>query len=145
MVFKGLCVSWRGLDGYSETASVTIPRGQYTGISLVNMIAAGFNSIDGYQVFSREDNGGCIILGPRSNAFPSMIIVSNDNPYLSLTPGTTRRIEFTFHRNWYVKMQELCSPLGFAIAVYDGILKADLKEDWVFMERILEMYLIQPM
>ena len=42
-------------------------------------------------------------------------------------------------------MPELCSPLGFANAVYDGILKADLKEDWVFMEHIMDMYLTQPM
>ena len=61
LVCKGLCVyhtSVRidsthmgvGLDGYNETASVTIPRGDYSVMSIANMIVAGFNRIDGNRV-----------------------------------------------------------------------------------------------
>ena len=39
-----------GLDGYNETASVTIPRGDYNAMSIANMIVAGFNRIDGNRV-----------------------------------------------------------------------------------------------
>ena len=134
-----------GLDGYSETASVTIPRGEYTGISLVNMIKDGFNSIDGYQVFTREENGGTIVLGPRSNLFPAMIIVFNDSPFLPLSPGTSRGMNFTFHRNWYVKIPEITTPYDFTIAVFNGVLKSELRDDWDYLERVMEIYLDQPM
>ena len=39
-----------GLDGYNETVSVTIPRGDYSAMSVANMIVAGFNRIDGNRV-----------------------------------------------------------------------------------------------
>ena len=39
-----------GLDDYNETATVTIPRGDYSAISIANMIVAGFNRIDGNRV-----------------------------------------------------------------------------------------------
>ena len=39
-----------GFDGYNETASVTIPRGDYGAMSIANMIVAGFNTIDGNRV-----------------------------------------------------------------------------------------------
>ena len=32
-----------GLDGYNETVSVTIPRGDYSAMSIANMIVGGFN------------------------------------------------------------------------------------------------------
>ena len=60
LVFKGLCghTSVRidsthmgvGLDIYNETVSVTIPRGDYSAMSIANMIVAGFNRIDGNRV-----------------------------------------------------------------------------------------------
>ena len=39
-----------GLDGYNETANVTIARGDYSAMSIANMIVAGFNRIDGNRV-----------------------------------------------------------------------------------------------
>ena len=39
-----------GLDGYNETVSVTIPRGDYSAMSTANMIVGGFNTIDGNRV-----------------------------------------------------------------------------------------------
>ena len=53
-----------GLDGYSETKTVTIERGFYSALKIANMIANGFNAIDGYQVFVRENNRGEVQMGP---------------------------------------------------------------------------------
>ena len=83
-----------GLDGYSETRSVTIERGSYSALQIAQMIANGFNAIDGYRIFDRVENGGLVYLGPRSNDHPDMLVISNDNPYLPLTPGTTRAVQF---------------------------------------------------
>ena len=78
-------------------------------IAAAEMIRDGFNDIDGYQVFARENHRGEVQLGPRSGAFPSMIVVSNDNPYLPLTPGTTRGINFAFHRNYFDNAVRVCT------------------------------------
>ena len=71
------------------------------------MIAYGFNAIDGYRIMAREIHRGLAQIGPRSGTYLSMIVVSNDNPYLPLTPGLTRVVNFTFHRNNYIRMPEL--------------------------------------
>ena len=63
------------------------------------MIAKGFNAIDGYRIFDQEENGGLIVLAHRSNEHPSMVVISNDNPFIPVSPGITRRLEFTFHRS----------------------------------------------
>ena len=110
-----------GLDGYSETRTVTIERGFYTALRIAELIRDGFNAIDGYQVFTREEYRGLVILNPRSGVFPSMVVISKDNPYLPLTPGTTRGIKFTFHRNYYIRMPELITPYDFALANIDGL------------------------
>ena len=59
-----------GLDGYSETRTVTIERGFYTALRIAELIRDGFNAIDGYQVFARENNRGQVQMGPRSGVFP---------------------------------------------------------------------------
>ena len=74
-----------GLDGYSETRTVTVERGFYSALQIVQMIATGFNAIDGYnKVFARENNRGQVQMGPRSGVYPGMILISNDNPYLPI-------------------------------------------------------------
>ena len=105
-----------GLDGYSDTKTVTIERGSYSALAIVYLIRDDFNVIDGYQVFTRQNNRGEVQIRPRSGIYPSMIVVSNDNPYLPLTPGTTRVVNFRFHRNYYIGMPELISPYEFADA-----------------------------
>ena len=50
-----------------------------------------------------------------------MVVISNDNYYLPLTPGITRGIDFTFHLNYYIRMSELTSPYDFALANIDGL------------------------
>ena len=67
-----------GLDGYNETASMTIPRGDYSTMSIVNMIVAGFNTIDGNRVIAKQENGGKINITPQTNDDPSRIVKSND-------------------------------------------------------------------
>ena len=89
-----------GLDGYNETASVTIPRGDYSAMSIANMIVLGFNTIDGNRVIAKQENGVKINITPQSNDDPSLKIISNDNPYFPLTPGTSREFSLTFHLNW---------------------------------------------
>ena len=108
------------------------------------MIRDGFNAIDGIQVFARENNRGVVQLGPRSGVFPSMIVVSNDNPFLPLTPGLTRRIDFTFHRNYYIRMPELTSPYEFAMANIDGLTETNMIKRSVFTNREMTVTFIQP-
>ena len=67
-----------GLDGYNETASVTIPRGDYSAMSIANMIVGGFNRIDGNRVIAKEENGVKINITPQTNDDPSLKIISND-------------------------------------------------------------------
>ena len=67
-----------GLDGYNETASVTIPRGDYSAMSIANMIVGGFNRIDGNRVIAKQENGDKINITPQTNDDPSLKIISND-------------------------------------------------------------------
>ena len=67
-----------GLDGYNETASVTIPRGDYSAMSIANMIIGGFNTIDGNHVIAKQENGGKINITPQTDDYPSLKIISND-------------------------------------------------------------------
>ena len=133
-----------GLEGYIETRTVTIKRGTRSALEIAQMIANGFNAIDGYRIFDRVENGGLIYLGPRSNDHPSMIIISNDNPYLPLTPETTRGINFTFHRNYYIRMPELTTPYEFAMANIDGLTATNMINRSVFTNREMTVAFIQP-
>ena len=67
-----------GLDGYNETVSVTIPRSDYSAMSIANMIVVGFNTIDGSRVIAKKENGGKINITPQTNDDPSLIIISTD-------------------------------------------------------------------
>ena len=67
-----------GFDGYNETVSVTISRGDYSVMSIVNMIVSGFNRIDGNRVIAKQENGGKINITPQTNDDPSLKIISND-------------------------------------------------------------------
>ena len=87
-----------GLEGYDKTVDLTIPRGVYTALAIAQMITKGFNAIDGNRIFDREENGGLIVLAHLGNEHPSMIVISNDNPFIPVSPGITRRIDFTFYR-----------------------------------------------
>ena len=83
-------------EGYEKTSSVTIERGFYSAMRIAEVIRDGFNDIDGYQVFAREKNRGYVQMGPRSGIYPSMVVISNDNPYLPLKPGLTRTVNSPF-------------------------------------------------
>ena len=133
-----------GLDGYSETRSVTIERGRYTALRIAEMIRDGFNAIDGYQVFVRENNRGEVQMGPRSGIYPSMIVVSNDIPYLPLSPGETRGVNFRFHRNYYIRMPELTTPYEFAMANIDGLNATNMINTSVFTNREMTVSFKQP-
>ena len=124
-----------GLDGYCETRTVTIERGSYSALQIANMIANGFNAINGYQVFTKEEYRGLVILNPRSGVYPSMVVVFNDNPYLPLTPGTTRQVNFTFHRNYYMRMSELTTPYDFALANIDGLTATNMHNGYKYSNR----------
>ena len=132
------------LDVYSETKTVTMERGRYTALQIANMIANGFNAIDGYQLFTRQNHRGLIQIGPRSGTYLSMIVVSNDNPYLPLTPGSIRRIEFTFHRNYYIRMPELTTPYEFAMANIDGLTATNMISDHTYSNREMTVTFKQP-
>ena len=123
---------------------MTIERGSYSALQIAQMIANGFNAIDGYRIFDRVENGGLVYLGPRSNDHPDMLVISNDNPYLPLTPGLTRRIDFTFHRNYYIRMPELTTPYEFAMANVDGLTATNMINTSVFTNREMTVAFIQP-
>ena len=123
---------------------VTIERGKYTALKIAQLVANGFNAIDGYRIFDRVENGGLVYLGPRSNDHPSMVVVSNDNPYLPLTPGTTRGINFAFHRNYYIRMPELTSPYEFALANIDGLTATNMINGHTYSNREMTATFIQP-
>ena len=123
---------------------MTIERGTYSALQIAQMIATGFNTIDGYRIFDRTDNRGLVYLGPRSNAHADMVVISNDNPYLPLTPGSTRRIEFTFHRNYYIRMPVLTTPYEFAQANIDGLIATNMINTSVFTNREMVVSFRQP-
>ena len=133
-----------GLDGYSDTKTVTIERGSYSALAIAYLIRDGFNAIDGYQVFARQNNRGEVQMGPRSGIYPSMIVVSNDNPYLPLTPGLTRGIYFTFHRNYYIRMPVLTTPYEFAMANIDGLTAASIHNGYKYSNRDMTVTIKQP-
>ena len=133
-----------GLEGYSETRTVTIERGRYTALRIAEMIRDGFNAIDGYQVFTIENHRGEVQMGPRSGVYPSMIVIFNDNPYLPLTPGTTRRINITFHCNYYIRMPKLTSPYEFAMANIDGLTATNMHNGYKYSKREMTVTFKQP-
>ena len=67
-----------GLDGYNETATVTIPRGDYSAISIANMIVGGFNRINENRVIAKKENGVKINITPQTSDDPFLKIISND-------------------------------------------------------------------
>ena len=113
-------------------------------MQIAQIVATGFNAIDGYQVFARQEYRGEVQMGPRSGVYPSMIVISNDNPHLPLTPGLTRGINFTFHRNYYIRMPELTTPCDFALANIDGLTATNLLNRSVFTNREMTVTFIQP-
>ena len=116
--------------------SVIISRCQHTARTIAQMIAInGFNAINGYRISDRVSKGDQIYLGPRSNDHPSMIIISNDNPWLPLIPVTIRGIDFTFHPNWYIKISELTSPYNFALANHNRLLETKLMNGYTYSNR----------
>ena len=132
------------LDGYSETNTVTIERGTYSALRIAELIATGFNAIDGYKVFARENNRGEVQMGPQSVIYPSMIVISNANPYLPLTPGTTPVVNFTFHRNYYIRMPELTTPYDFALANIDGLTATNMINKKAYYDRKVTIAFKQP-
>ena len=71
-------------------------------------------------------------------------MISNDNPYLSLTPGITRRIDFTFHRNYYIRMPELTSPYEFALANVDGLTATNMYNGYKYSNSEMAVTFKQP-
>ena len=72
-----------------------------------------------------------------------MLVISNDNPYLPLKPGLTRRIEFTFHRNYYIRMPELTTPYDFALANIDGLTATNIIIGLTYSNREMTISFIQ--
>ena len=85
-----------------------------------------------YRISDRVSKDDQIYLGPLSNDHPSMIIISNDNLWLPLTPVTIRGINFTFHLNWYIKISELTSPYDFALANHNGLLETNMENGYTY-------------
>ena len=133
-----------GLEGFTETRTVTIERGSYSALHIAEIIRDGFNAIDGYQVFTRQEHRGLVILNPRSGIYPSMIVISNDNPYLPLTSGLSSGIYFTFHRNYYIRMPELTTPYEFALANIDGLTATNMINGHTYSNREMTVTFIQP-
>ena len=132
------------LENNDKTVDETIPRGVYTTMSIVTKIADGFNSIDRYRILDQEENGGIIFSAPRSNEHPSMVVISNDNPFIPVSPGITRRLEFTFYRNWDIGMPELTSRYEFAMANIDGLTAENMINENTYSDRTVSIEFIQP-
>ena len=144
-----------GIKDYDET-SITIPRGEYTAEEIVQSLADVINeicvshSIGVYLVYVRIDSGGEITMGCRNVNVPRFILRC-DNPFISITPGPYTEgdvylsCSFSFHRNWYVKMPELTTPISFIQAVHDGVLKPELKYRYTNSPRRKNVYVNQPM
>ena len=88
-----------------------------------------------YRISDRVSNGGQIYLGPRSNDYPSMIIISYDNPWLPLTPVTIRGINLTIHLNRYIRMPELILPYDFALSNHNRLLETNLENGYTYSNR----------
>ena len=131
-------------EEYEKTSSVTIERGSYCALQIAQIVANGFNAIDGYRIMAREVNRGLVQNSARSNAHPDMRIISNDNPYLPLTPGITRGIKFTFHRNYYIRMPELTTPYEFALANINGLNATNMHNGYEYSNCEMIMTFKQP-
>ena len=113
-------------------------------MQIAQIVATGFNAIDGYQVFARQEYRGEVQMGPRSGVYPSMIVISNDNPHLPLTPGLTRGINFTFHRNLFIRMPELTTPYDFSLVNIDGLTATNMSSGHTYSNREMVISFIQP-
>ena len=144
-----------GIRGY-DVVPFTIPRGKYTAVEIVNMIADVINemcvsfSIGQYLVYVSVQNGGSIRMGCRNGAVPRFIFIS-ENPFIQITPGPYAEpggiylnCTFTFYRNWYIRMPELTTPYDFALAVYNGLSEANLENGYTYSNRETTISFNQP-
>ena len=77
-------------EGYEKTSSLTITRGYHSALDIAQIVANGFNAIDGNRVIVREVNAGKISITPQSSDDFSLLVISNDNSFFPMTPGTSR-------------------------------------------------------
>ena len=73
-----------------------------------------------------------------------MVVISNNNPFIPVSPGITRRLEFTSHRKWYIKMPELTSPYEFAKTNIDGLKAANMINGHTYWNCEMIISFIQP-
>ena len=72
-----------------------------------------------------------------------MVVISNDNPFIPVTPGITRRLEFTFHRKCYIRMPELTTPYEFAMVNIDGLTAANMINGYEYSNRKMTIEFLQ--
>ena len=72
-----------------------------------------------------------------------MVVISNDNPFIPVTPGIICRLEFTFHRNCYIRMPELTTPYEFAMVNIDGLRATNMINGYEYSNREMTIEFIQ--
>ena len=65
-------------------------------------------------------------------------------PYLLLIPGITRRLEFTFHRDCYIRMPEITTPYTFAMANIVGLTATNMISGHTYTNYEMTMTFKQP-
>ena len=144
-----------GIRDYDEVP-YTIPRGKYTAVEIVNMIAGIINEmcvkygLGTYLLYVAVESGGSIRISGRNYAVPRFILRC-DNPYIEIIPGPYAEpnsvylnCRFTFYRNWHIKMPELTSPYDFALAVYNGLSETNLENGYTYSNREFTLSFKQP-
>ena len=144
-----------GIRGYGERP-LTIQRGHYSAIDIVNMIANVINkiyvdaSLGGYLVYVIADNGGRVRMGCRNGTEPRFILFC-DNPCFKIIPGPYAEpggvylsCYFEFYRNYYIRMPELTSPYEFAMANIDGLNVTNMIKGSTYSDRAVSIEFIQP-
>lgn len=139
-----------GIEGYTETTNLTLSRKKYGGLTIVNSISDGINElytsiVGGGSLTATSNQNGIVKIATQSTDLPNFIIESIDNPYFPVSTGVYQTLQLIFHRNWYIKMPELCSPNGFADAIEEGILKSELKGTCTISLRGKSINVNQPM
>ena len=143
------------IKDYGEVPN-TIPRGRYSALEIMNMIAHVINdlcasfSIRSCLVYVSVESGRSIRMGCCNRAVPRLVLIS-ENPFIEIIPGPYNEpggvylsCRFTFHRNWYIKMLELTSSYDFPLTVYNGLSKTNLENKYTYLNRGMTIFFKQP-
>lgn len=120
------------ISGDTVDINHTIKAGKHTlkeiGDGIMNAVNNRYREYtNDYIYIGRYERHGYILV--RHNGTVRDVTYECDNPFFPLECSKEVKTVFlSFRRNWYVKMPNITTPLGFVNAMYNGVIKTEFKQ-----------------